>query len=414
MSRASQRTVRASRPGASVGLPKGIFVALRRQPPPIRVAPLLIELAFPTSELVYQRLDSRVTGLTTDEAEARLGEHGPNMVAADRRSTIWLLLWHAVINPLVLLLAVLATISFATEDIRAGIVMSGMIAMGVGLRLIQEKRADTAAAKLKAMISVTATVLRDGQPKELPIAQLVPGDVVKLAAGDMIPADVRIVSAKDLFVIQGSLTGESFPVEKFETDKGSLERSPIELASVAFLGTSVESGTAMAVVVTTGRHTYIGSMAKSLAEQPTQTAFDKGLARFTGLMLRFILVMAPLVFLINGLTKGSWHDAFFFAVAVAVGLTPEMLPMIVTVCLSKGAVAMAKKKVIVKRINAIQNLGAMDVLCTDKTGTLTMDRVIMERHCDVLLKEDNVRAEWSDRSIWSTSYRDARIVGDVN
>ena len=188
---------------------------------------------------------------------------------------------------------------------------------------------------------------------------------------------------------QGSLTGESFPVEKFEIEKNAATTAPIELTSIAFLGTSVESGSATAVVVATGAETYLGGMAESLSEQPTQTAFDKGIAQFTWLMLRFILVMVPLVFVINGLTKGNWTEAFFFAVAVAVGLTPEMLPMIVTVCLSKGALAMSRKKVIVKRINAIQNLGAMDVLCTDKTGTLTMDHVILERHCDVVLKEDD-------------------------
>jgi P-type Mg2+ transporter len=384
MTRASLRS-----PGASVGLPKGIFAALRRQPPPIRVAPIALESASLTSDAVYQRLDTRVTGLTTSQAESRLSEHGANMVAVDGRKSIRLLVWHAVINPLVLLLAVLATISFFTGDTRAGIVMSLMIALGIGLRLIQERRADTTAAKLKAMISVTATTLRDGQAQELPIAQLVPGDVVKLAAGDMVPADVRIVAAKDLFVIQGSLTGESFPVEKFEVDERPPARSPIELANLAFLGTSVESGAAMAVVVATGRQTYLGSMAASLAEHPIETAFDKGVARFTWLMVRFIMVMVPVVFVINGLTKGAWHDAFFFALAVAVGLTPEMLPMIVTVCLSKGAMAMARKKVIVKRINAIQNLGAMDVLCTDKTGTLTRDHVILSSHCDVVLKPDN-------------------------
>jgi P-type Mg2+ transporter len=389
MTRAPQRIVRSSKPAASVGLPKGIFAALRRQPPPIRVAPILLETAFLTAEGVYQRLDSRATGLSTDEAEARLSEHGPNMVAADGRKSVALLLWHAVINPLVLLLAVLATISFSTGDARAGIVMLLMIALGVGIRLIQERRADSTAAKLKAMISVTATALRDGGAQELPVAHLVPGDVVTLTAGDMIPADVRIVAAKDLFVTQGSLTGESFPVEKFEVDTGPPERSPIELATLAFLGTSVESGTAIAVIVATGRDTYLGSMAESMAEPPPETAFDKGVARFTWLMLRFMMVMVPLVFIINGLTKGRWHEAFFFALAVAVGLTPEMLPMIVTVCLSKGAMAMAKKKVIVKRINAIQNLGAMDVLCTDKTGTLTRDHVILGTHCNVVLKPDN-------------------------
>jgi len=220
------------------------------------------------------------------------------------------------------------------------------------------------------------------------VSQLVPGDVVKLAAGDMIPGDVRIVTAKDLFVTLGSLTGESFPVEKFETEKTAATTAPLELSSIAFLGTSVESGSALAVVVATGSQTYLGGMAETLSEQTTLTAFDKGIARFTWLMLRFILVMVPLVFLINGFTKGEWTEAFFFAVAVAVGLTPEMLPMIVTICLSKGALAMSRKKVIVKRLNAIQNLGAMDVLCTDKTGTLTMDHVILEKYCDVVLKED--------------------------
>ena len=274
MTRVTRSAVGADGPGPSLGIPRGIFAALRRRAQPIRVAPVLVESASLTSEAVYRRLETRATGLTADEAETRLEEHGPNVVAADHRKSVWLFLWHAVINPLVLLLGVLATFSFATGDVRAGVVMSLMIVLGVGVRLVQETRADATAAKLKAMISVTATVLRDGQPQELPISQLVPGDVVKLAAGDMIPADVRIVSAKDLFVIQGSLTGESFPVEKFEVDKGPPERSPIELANVAFLGTSVESGTAMAVVVATGRQTYLGSMAEALAEQPTQTAFD--------------------------------------------------------------------------------------------------------------------------------------------
>src|SRR6185437_7229022 len=198
------------------------------------------------------------------------------------------------------------------------------------------------------------------------------------------------VQAKDLFVNQGSLTGESFPVEKseIETKAAAAAAAPIALRSIAFLGTSVESGTASAVVVATGKSTYLGSMAESLQEPPAATAFDRGISRLTWLMLRFMMVMVPLVFLINGVTKGNWIQAFFFALAVAVGLTPEMLPMIVTVCLSQGAVAMGSKKVIVKRINAIQNLGAMDVLCTDKTGTLTTDRVVLERHCNVMLRED--------------------------
>lgn len=374
---------------STVSIPKKLLPSLHNRPGPIRVAPILLELGALPPDGVYSRLQTSSCGLTVDEAAARLEKHGPNVVASDGRKSLWLLLWHAFINPLVLLLAALSTISVITGDLRSAIVMSLMIALGVSIKLIQEAKADNAAAKLKAMISVTAAVVRDGRVRELPVSQLVVGDVVKLAAGDMIPADVRIVSAKDLFVIQGSLTGESFPVEKFAVDKGLPAKSPFELDNIAFLGTSIESGSALAVISATGSDTYIGSMAETLAEQPEQTAFDRGIARFTWLMLRFMMVMVPLVFAINWVTKGSWHEAFFFALAVAVGLTPEMLPMIVTVCLSKGALAMAREKVIVKRINAIQNLGAMDVLCTDKTGTLTMDRVILERHCDVVLEEDD-------------------------
>jgi P-type Mg2+ transporter len=368
-------------------LPKRLFAAIRREKPAIRVAPLLLEVAALPAAEVHGRLASRDAGLTAEEAARRLEEGGPNVVAKEARTSVAQLLKHALLNPLVVLLALLATISFATGDARAGTVMALMIALSVGLKLVQESRADSAAAKLKAMISITATVVRDGAAREVAVAELVPGDVVKLAAGDMVPGDVRVVAAKDLFVTQGSLTGESFPVEKFAADPGAAGRAPLELADVAFLGTSVESGSATAVVVATGGDTYLGRMAASITERPPPTAFDRGVARFTWLMVRFMLVMVPVVFLANGLTKGAWHDAFFFALAVAVGLTPEMLPMVVTVCLSKGALAMARKRVIVKRINAIQNLGAMDVLCTDKTGTLTMDRVILERHCDVVLDE---------------------------
>ncbi len=337
---------------------------------------------------VYGRLQTRPQGLTDEEADTRLAEHGPNVLAKDERAGILALVGHAVLNPLVILLAVLAVVSFATGDIRAGSVMLLMIGLGAGLRLVQEARADSAAAKLKAMISVRATVVRGGQPREVPISQLVPGDVVALAAGDMIPADVRLVAAKDLFVNQSTLTGESAPVEKFAVEANATAAAPGEFTSVAFLGTSVESGAGTAVVVTTGKDTYLGGMASSLSEQEAPTAFDKGITRFTWLILRFVAVMVPLVFLVNGITKGNWHDAFFFAIAVAVGLTPEMLPMVVAVCLSKGAISMSRQKVIVKRLSAIQNLGAMDVLCADKTGTLTMDRVILERHCDVSLEEN--------------------------
>ena len=234
---------------------------------------------------------------------------------------------------------------------------------------------------------MTATAIRDGVAKEMPLRDLVSGDIIKLSAGDMIPGDVRVLSSKDLFVSQGSLTGESLPVEKFHDPETKEESSPTELKNICFMGTSVESGTATAAVVTTGVHTYLGSMARSITGERTETSFDQGLNRFTWLMMQFMAVMVPLVFLINGFTKRDWKGAFFFAMAVAVGLTPEMLPMIVSVCLSKGALAMSRKKVIVKRLNAIQNFGGMDVLCTDKTGTLTEDRVVLMRHCDVAGRE---------------------------
>lgn len=370
-------------------LPKNLFAAIGQQKPRIEVSRAVVEASELDGAAVFARWATRPTGLTPQEASTRLASHGPNVLAKDRQASVGQLFCNAVVNPVVILLAVLAGVSFATGDARAGVVMSMMIVMGAGLKLIQEARADRAASKLKAMISVTATVVRDGTPVEIPVAQLVPGDVVHLSAGDMIPGDMRLIEAKDLFVTQGSLTGESFPVEKFAVETQSAATAPLDLTSIAFLGTSVESGSATAIVVATGEETYLGGMARSLTEQSPQTAFDKGIAQFTWLMVWFILVMVPAVFLINVATKGVWRDAFFFAVAVAVGLTPEMLPMIVAVCLSKGAMAMSRKKVIMKRLNAIQNLGAMDVLCTDKTGTLTMDHVILEKHCDVVLKEDD-------------------------
>jgi Mg2+-importing ATPase len=372
-----------------VGILPKTLLAKSHEKRSMRVSQTLVESAVLDVAGVYAHLKTRPEGLTADEATTRLAEYGQNILAKDQRPGIFTLVWRAVRNPLVILLAVLAAVSFATGDPRAATMMLLMIVLSVGLRLIQEAKASSAAAKLKAMISVKATVLRDGAAREIAVSHLVPGDVVQLTAGDMIPGDVRVVQAKDLFVIQGSLTGESFPVEKFVTEKQSDTSSPLELTTIAFLGTSVGSGAATAVVVATGKDTYLGGMAESLQEQEPPTAFDRGISRFTMLMLGFMAVMVPLVFVINGVTKGSWGDAFFFAVAVAVGLTPEMLPMIVTICLSKGAVAMGRKQVIVKRINAIQNLGAMDVLCTDKTGTLTRDEIILERHCDVALREDD-------------------------
>ncbi len=355
------------------------------------VSELMHDAATKDSAELLQRLKTSATGLSEDEAAERLEVFGPNEVGQEKKHEWLQRLWVAVRNPLVVLLSVLAIVTFATAEDRSdyigGGVMLAMVVLGVSLRFVQETRADNAAAQLKAMIKVTATALRDGQPKEIPLQQLVPGDVVKLSAGDMIPGDVRLLSAKDLFIIQATLTGESLPVEKSDAPDARPNVSPIEHNNLCFLGTSVESGAATAVIVATGPQTYFGKMAKSLSGAQVTTAFDRGIKKFVWLMITFMAVMVPMVFLINGLLKHNWKDAFLFAMAVAVGLTPEMLPMIVSVCLSKGALAMSRKKVIVKRLNSIQNFGAMDVLCTDKTGTLTIDHVILELHVDVFKNE---------------------------
>ncbi len=350
------------------------------------------DAAMEEAVVVLEKLRTSPAGLSEAEAAARLEQYGPNEVAQEKQHGWLRRLWIASRNPLVILLTILAIFTFATagdaSDYVDGSVMLAMVLLALSLRLIQETKADNAAAKLKAMIKVTATALRDGESKEIPLKELVPGDVVKLSAGDMIPGDVRLLSAKDLFIIQATLTGESLPVEKTDARDPRTNVSTIEHTNLCFLGTSVESGAATAVVVATGGQTYFGKMASSLAGQQVETAFDKGVKKFTWLMICFMVVMSPLVFFINGFTKHSWgKDTFLCALAVAVGLTPEMLPMIVSVCLSKGALAMSKKKVIVKRLNSIQNFGAMDVLCTDKTGTLTIDHVILELHCNVFKNE---------------------------
>jgi len=350
------------------------------------------DAAMQETPVVLQQLHTSPSGLSEVEAATRLEEYGLNEVASEKkRGWLWRF-YVAARNPLVILLTILTIVTFATaqssSDMIMGWVILVMVVLGLSLRFVQETKADNAAAKLKAMIKVTATVIRDNQPEEIPISQLVPGDVVKLSAGDMIPGDVRLISAKDLFIIQATLTGESLPVEKNDAPDSRQGVSPTEYSNICFLGTSVESGSATGVIVATGAQTYFGKMASSIVGQQVETAFDKGVKKFTWLMIGFMVVMSPMVFFINGFTKHSWgKDTFLFALAVAVGLTPEMLPMIVSVCLSKGALAMSKKKVIVKRLNSIQNFGAMDVLCTDKTGTLTIDHVILELHCDVFKNE---------------------------
>jgi Mg2+-importing ATPase len=355
----------------------------------IRVSPAVLDAARKDGDRLLQDLRTSLGGLTQADAEERARTTGPNEVAQERKQGWFVRLLKILRNPLVILLTTLSAVSFLTGDARAGTMMAIMVVLSAGLRFWQEARADAAAQKLRAMIHVTATVVRDGAPREIPLRELVPGDIIKLAAGDMIPGDVRLLASKDVFVSQGSLTGESLPVEKFHDPETKEESSPTELKNTCFMGTSVESGTATAVVVTTGAQTYFGSMAGSITGERVQTSFDHGLNRFTWLMMQFMAVMVPLVFLINGFTKHDWKGAFFFALAVAVGLTPEMLPMIVSVCLSNGALVMSRKKVIVKRLNSIQNFGGMDVLCTDKTGTLTEDRVVLMRHCNVAGRESD-------------------------
>ena len=287
-----------------------------------------------------------------------------------------------------LLLLSLATTSYFLGDQRAAIVIAVMVLLSISLSFIQEHRSNNAADKLQRMVSITATVRRQGGAEahdhiDVPIEQLVPGDIVLLSAGDMIPANLRLISAKDLFINQSALTGEAMPLEKVATAHVGTAETPFDLPNICFMGSAVVSGIGCGVVVLTGSRTAFGLVASAIAKQRVLTSFDKGITRFTWLMLGFIVVMAPLVFVINGLTKGNWLEALLFAVAVAVGLTPEMLPMIVTVNLAQGALAMSRRKVIVKRLNSIQNFGAMDVLCTDKTGTLTQDRIILKRHLDI-------------------------------
>jgi Mg2+-importing ATPase len=343
----------------------------------------LLEKARADTDTVLKELGSQLGGLGEAEADSRLKQVGTNEIAREKRQSALMRLLGNVKNPLVLLLMALGVLSYLTGDLRATVVIFVMVVLGVVLRFFQETRADNAAAKLQAMVSNTATLVRDGKEEEVPLKMLVPGDIIRLAAGDMVPADVRVLSAKDLFLNQAALTGEALPVEKKAAPSSADVQNPLELPNICFLGSNVESGSATAVVIHTGSRTYFGSLAASIVGQRQLTSFDLGVNKFTWLMIRFIAVMVPAVFLINGLSKHNWLEAFLFAMAVAVGLTPEMLPMIVTVNLSKGALAMARKKVIVKRLNAIQNFGAMDVLCTDKTGTLTQGKIVLEKHLDV-------------------------------
>lgn len=358
-------------------------VTIGAHPPSEREAEALARVAGLAPDEVPAAFGSAPGGLTSQEATIRLARDGPNAIETHVREGWGWALLRAVGNPLVVLLVVLALVAAATGDARAATVMGVMVVLGVALRFLQETRATAAAERLRAMIRVTAAAVRDGVEGEIPLRDIVVGDVVRLKAGDMIPADLRLIEAKDLFVNQAPLTGESLPAEKGALPDVRPGLLPHERTSLCFLGTSVQSGSAAGVVIAAGVRTAFGKVVASVAGPEPPTAFDEGVDRFTWLMIRLLAVMVPLVFLINGFTKGDWREAFFFAMAVAVGLTPEMLPAIVSVSLSRGAMAMSRNKVIVKHLDAIQNFGAMDILCTDKTGTLTLDQVLLERHCDV-------------------------------
>ena len=343
---------------------------------------------------LWRTFASHPEGLTVAEVETARATHGENQIPAQKPARWWVHLWVCYRNPFNLLLTVLGVISYATEDLFAAGVIALMVGISTLLNFIQEARSTRAADALKAMVSNTATVLRTINDKgesvwqELPIDQLVVGDVVKLAAGDMIPADLRLLQARDLFVAQASLTGEPLPVEKVAHSRDPQQSNPLECDTLCFMGTTVVSGTAQAMVIATGGNTWFGQLAGRVSEQESEpNAFQQGIGRISMLLIRFMLVMTPIVLLINGYTKGDWWEAALFALSVAVGLTPEMLPMIVTSTLARGAVKLSKQKVIVKHLDAIQNFGAMDILCTDKTGTLTQDKIVLEHHTDVSGKE---------------------------
>jgi len=330
-------------------------------------------------------LDSSEKGLSAERADTVRLSIGPNEVGHDRPPAWWMRLWHCYRDPFALLLTVLCAVSYGTGDHTATWVIAAMVILSTLLRYVQETRSGRAAEALKALVSNSIIVLRPAaaQAQPIPIRDLVPGDVIVLSAGDMIPADLRVLSAKDLFVSQSAMTGESLPIEKFESNHHGGD-NPLDRDNLLFMGCSVVSGAGHALVLTTGDRTCFGVLARQVtATHREPTEFEAGIHQVSWLLIRFMLVMVPLVLLINGFTKGDWVEASLFALAVAVGLTPEMLPMIVTSTLARGAVALSHKQVVVKRLDAIQNFGAMNILCTDKTGTLTQDRIVLKRHTDV-------------------------------
>lgn len=351
-------------------------------------------------EQLYLKMDTSEKGLDESRVDILRDQFGLNEISHEKKDSVGKKLFEAFINPFTIVLFVLGIISLFTDvilvpkdqrDYSSVVIICIMVTISGVLRFVQELRSSKAAEELKAMVHTTVDVERNGR-KEISLQELVPGDIIYLAAGDMIPADVRIIRAKDLFVGQSALTGESEPVEKFGGElsyEEAKDNNPLELNNLAFMGTNVISGSALALVITTGDGTYFGEIGKSLTGKKVKTNFDIGVNKVSFLLIKFMAIMVPIVFFLNGFTKGSWLQAFLFALSVAVGITPEMLPMIVTTNLAKGAYAMAKRKTVVKKLDSIQNFGSMDILCTDKTGTLTQDKIILERHLDINGKTDD-------------------------
>ncbi|UNK18471.1 magnesium-translocating P-type ATPase [Paenibacillus sp. N3/727] len=349
------------------------------------------------AEDLMEEYSTNPQGLSESEVKNRLDQYGNNQIASEKPPAWYIQLLLCFKNPFILILLGLDVFSYFTNDIEAVIIISTLVSISVLITFTQEFRSIRTAEKLKAMVKTTVAVTRQSIRKEIDTEQLVPGDVIHLSAGDLVPADARLIESKDLFVSESSLTGESLPIEKQDMmphdgskarNRYQMPTNPLELNNMCYMGTNVISGTATAIVVSTGASTYLGSMAKTLVGKRPMTSFDKGVNSVTFVIIRFMLIMVPIIFFINGFTKGNWIEAFFFALSVAVGLTPEMLPVIVTANLAKGANAMARNKVVVKRLNAIQNLGAMNILCTDKTGTLTEDKIILSKHLDIHGNED--------------------------
>ena len=357
-------------------------------------------------KIVFRELDTSLRGLDEKQINVSRVAYGSNRVTREQKKSLPQRLAGAFINPFTAILFCLAIVSTITDmifphfalfgtdpedfDCLTVVIIMTMVIISGTLRFIQESRSGNAAEKLLSMITTTCTVTRKNASKiEIPMDEVVVGDIVHLSAGDMIPADVRIIEAKDLFISQSSLTGESAPVEKTANVVENEAEAVTDYNNIAFMGSSVISGSAEAVVVTVGDKTLFGTMAAAVAGEAVETSFTKGVNAVSWVLIKFMLVMVPLVFFINGITKGDWLAAFLFGISVAVGLTPEMLPMIVTTCLAKGAMSMSKKKTIVKNLNSIQNFGAIDILCTDKTGTLTQDKVVLEYHLNINGESDN-------------------------